>query len=59
MASLGVTNLASNVLPSYIATDPHFWTMVVKIEREEWTIDLEEYDDELRPGQKVKPTNPI
>lgn len=54
LASLGVTNLANELLPSHIVNDPRFCTLMVKIEREEQADDLKEYVDGLHPREKLK-----
>lgn len=54
LASLSMTDLANEVLPPHIVHDPRFWTLMVKIEKNEQAIDLEEYANRLHPGEKLK-----
>lgn len=58
MDSLGLTSLDSEVLPPYIANDLRSETLMVEIERKEQPIDLEEYANNIHPGEKLKQSGP-
>lgn len=48
--SIGVTNLAKNVLPDRIANDERFWGAMVKVKTEQLDINVNEYFESLRLG---------
>lgn len=55
--SIGVINLARDVLPDCIVNEKRFYRAMVKVEIEKLNVDLGEYLDGIRPREKIgRPT---